>query len=300
DPYRVDQLMFARSTDYGATFEPPVILDTVPAKGAGGSEMQNPTIRVSGINVYVAWSAMHDAESDVFFRVSNDNGSTFGDTVNLSNNSGNSWLLGMHTSGNNIFILWLDSTWGFSDLYFRASVDSGASFGSTINISNNLGNVAQATWSVNEDYVHVLWMNDGAEYGRYADHEIFYTRSPPVSSLPVSNSLDVSIDLMPSSDQNLIDCSTNKGLVKVLILGEEDFDASTVDVSTVDLEGILVQKNKIRIKDFDSDGDLDALIKFRKAHLCEYINLSIQSVGITLYGRTNDGQQFKGTDSILG
>jgi len=114
---------------------------------------------------------------------------------------------------------------------------------------------------------------------------------------PSSGVEDVTIDIQPRSSDNTVDCDSLKGKVKVGILTDGDFDAQTVDVSTLDLEGI--EANKINFKDLDHDGDTDALVKFKKSYICELTNsLSTDSISFRLYGQTADGGQFVGTDSI--
>ncbi len=108
---------------------------------------------------------------------------------------------------------------------------------------------------------------------------------------------DVRIDIKPNSSSNTIDCDTKKGKVSVGIFTEGDFDAQTVDVSSVELEGITA--NKFKLKDLDADGDIDAVLKFKKALICEVgTSLSAQSVTLQLFGQTTNGKQFEGTDQI--
>ena len=108
---------------------------------------------------------------------------------------------------------------------------------------------------------------------------------------------EVGIDIQPRNSDNTVDCDSLKGKVKVGILTDGGFDAQTVDVSTIDLEG--VDASKINFKDLDHDGDTDALVKFKKSSICELTNnLSTESISFRLYGQTADGGQFVGTDSI--
>ena len=43
-------------------------------------------------------------------------------------------------SGNNVYVVWSDSTTGNADIFFKRSTDGGATFSSpSINLSNNAG-----------------------------------------------------------------------------------------------------------------------------------------------------------------
>jgi hypothetical protein len=84
---------------------------------------------------------------DIFFNRSTDEGASFYGTENLSNNGGESGQPEITASGNNLYVVWNDdagiptrdcgTTADNCDVFFRASNDKGASFSSTINLSNN-------------------------------------------------------------------------------------------------------------------------------------------------------------------
>jgi hypothetical protein len=70
-----------------------------------------PKIAAFGDNVYVVWadnSGGKDGNGDVFFSSSKDNGTSFDEPTNLSNNNGNSTNPEITTSGNNVYVLWSD------------------------------------------------------------------------------------------------------------------------------------------------------------------------------------------------
>jgi BNR repeat-like domain len=73
------RIAYTRSTDGGATFTDPVNLDT------DNADSYEPAIAASGNNVYVVWSDLERASSEVLYRNSRDAGEKFGSTINLSN-----------------------------------------------------------------------------------------------------------------------------------------------------------------------------------------------------------------------
>ena len=100
--------------------------------------------------------------------------------------------------------------------------------------------------------------------------------------------------------------------------GTPQFDASTVDVSTVTWAGAHVAQRTngayfSTLEDADGDGDLDLVLHFRLAEtdlLDVYEDLLRedledgtldsyrQSVDIALEGLTNDGNAFRGSDTL--
>ena len=73
-----NEILFKRSTDGGTTFsDTPINLSNSP--GDSG----RPQIAVSGSNVYVVWEDR--TTKDIYFTTSTDNGISFGNILNLSN-----------------------------------------------------------------------------------------------------------------------------------------------------------------------------------------------------------------------
>jgi hypothetical protein len=71
--------------------------------------------------------------------VSNDGGQTFDTPKNLSSNIGQSQNPEIAVSGNNVYIVWQDNTPGNFETFFSKSTDTGETFSSPINLSNNSG-----------------------------------------------------------------------------------------------------------------------------------------------------------------
>jgi len=83
-----------------------------------------------------------------------------------------------------------------------------------------------------------------------------------------------------------------KGTVPVAILTTDDFDATTVDPTTVRFAGAPAIKRTM--EDVDSDGDMDMLLHFNTQDL----NLDENSTEARLTGMTDDGIEIVGTDSV--
>ena len=93
-------------------------------------------IAASGKNVYVTWSDTTPGNNDIFFAASNNNGTSFGTSINISNNAGFSFNAKITTSDSNVYVTWTDDTSGNRDIFI---ITSAQPFGTPVNISNNSG-----------------------------------------------------------------------------------------------------------------------------------------------------------------
>jgi hypothetical protein len=122
--------------------------------------------------------------------------------------------------------------------------------------------------------------------------------------------LEASIDIMPDSDRNPINLA-NRGVIPISILTTDDFDASTVNVGTVEFAGATAFHSAL--EDVDDDGDLDLVLQFRTQEtdlLDRYrdrvmadladgdLDSSRQELEVSLTGKTLDGEGFQGTDTV--
>lgn len=113
--------------------------------------------------------------------------------------------------------------------------------------------------------------------------------------------IEVAIDIKPGSDPNSINCNNDNLTISVAILTTDDFDATTVDHTTVEFEGAtetrIDKKTGIARRseeDVDNDGDMDLVLHFKNGET----NLDCSSTSGTLTGQTFDGQAIQGTDAV--
>ena len=102
-------------------------------------------LSASGDKVFVSWVSNKTGNFEVMFRLSNDNGKTFTDKINLSNTT-DSDSLDPHiaANGENLYVSWHDNKTGNWDTYLKTSKDGGQTFGNTIRI-NGTGTMPQPT-----------------------------------------------------------------------------------------------------------------------------------------------------------
>src|ERR671933_83436 len=80
------------------------------------------------------------------------------ENTNLSNDSGRSTDPRISVSGNNVYVVWSDTTTGNGDIYFKASTDNGTTFSSRKNLSNKTGVSSSAKIATSgKSNVYVVW-----------------------------------------------------------------------------------------------------------------------------------------------
>jgi hypothetical protein len=178
-----DDIYFTKSSDGGASFGKIINLSNDPG------DSYNPHLAIDGKNVYVVWvdgTPGPYGNPDILFRRSTNGGTTFDATVNISDNPGFSTEPELALSGNNVYVVWRDNTPGNEEIFFKRSINNGASFGSLVYVSDNSTkpiNSVRPQISANANNVYLVWskgnfdeghsnvlfkrsINNGASFGR--------------------------------------------------------------------------------------------------------------------------------------
>ena len=184
-------IYFKKSTDGGVMFGKAFNI----SNNSGLSV--HPQIVVAGSNVYIAWTDDTSFNKDIFFRMSSDEGGSFGRTVKLSDNSGESYNQEISAYANNVYVVWenkyyyynntnhikgtgstnvannninnsstshVDDSYGANNnngrILFKASTDGGNSFKDTKIITTNSGRTAESYPKIaasDNNNVYVAW-----------------------------------------------------------------------------------------------------------------------------------------------
>ena len=150
-------IFMKNSFDNGTSFGSPVNL----SNNSGFSE--HPQIAAYDNNVYAIWADDTTGNREVLFIRSEDNGTSFGNIKNLSNNTSDSFNQEIAVFGDHLYVVWLDQDEGDkTKILLRASDDGGATFGRTVNISNDTSpETFPKVGSIQRQRIHSL------EYGRW-------------------------------------------------------------------------------------------------------------------------------------
>ncbi len=131
----------------------------------------------------------------------------------------------------------------------------------------------------------------------------FQASNPVLYELKVydCNAIIVAIDIKPGSWPNAIQCDAEREVIAVAILTTPDFDALTVDHTSVQFEGAsethVVKKTgepQRHETDVDLDGDMDLVFHFRLGAT----DLDCSATEGMLTGETYDGALIEGTDAV--
>jgi hypothetical protein len=126
-------IYFKRSVDNGTTFGSTENLSNNPGNSTDSR------IGVSENNVYLVWTDDTTGNGDIYFKRSVDNGTTFGETENLSaNNSSPSSGAQISAIGNNVYVVWQDMVSGNNEIYYRHSNNTGERFRGVSELSKTL------------------------------------------------------------------------------------------------------------------------------------------------------------------
>jgi hypothetical protein len=100
----------------------------------------HPQVAAYDEKVHVAWIDDSLGNNEILLARSIDNGSTFGEAINLSNTANtNSRNLELSAFDNNVYAVWLDEDeQGNGIILFKASNDGGETFGNPITIARNV------------------------------------------------------------------------------------------------------------------------------------------------------------------
>ena len=182
--------------------------DIINLSNNPNSQSSLPTIALLNNDVYTLWADGPFNNGEVYYRNSDDGGVSFGDIINLSNDTGDSIRPKIVTSDSNVFIIWQNRA-TVDNVFFKRSIDGGVSFSDTINLSNSQGNSTNPEFSVNNSSsVYTVWQNQA---GNNKTHDIFLKRSDGAS---FGNIINLSNNTGYSTDPDI--ASTNDGSTYVV------------------------------------------------------------------------------------
>jgi len=115
-----------------------------------------PAIAVDGSNIYVVWEDDTPGNREIYFKKSIDEGVTWSPNKRLTNNAGDSSYAAIAVDGSNIYVVWSDDISGNYEIYFKKSIDGGATWSTNkrLTYTGYLPAIA-----VDGSNVYVVWNN---------------------------------------------------------------------------------------------------------------------------------------------
>jgi hypothetical protein len=163
-PFQPNPLQYSIVSESGDNNSAPVVFENATNLTNNPMDSVYGQVAAWSNNVYMLWQ---DSVSpgytnyDIFIKSSNDNGTTFGSPINLSDNSGFSEHPQIAAYNNNVYTIWADDTSGNREVLFTRSEDNGMSFDKIKNLSNNTSDSFNQEIAVFGDNVYIVWLDQG-------------------------------------------------------------------------------------------------------------------------------------------
>lgn len=160
------EIYYKRSTNSGASWGTDVRLTNNIAQSWYVS------LSASGSYLYTAWQDNRDANYEIYFKRSTDDGLTWGADTRMTNNTGTSWYASIGSAGSLAHIVWEESRDGNYEIYYKRSTDNGLTWGTDTRLTNQISSSQKPSLSVSGSNLHIVW-----EEARDGNIEIYYKRS---------------------------------------------------------------------------------------------------------------------------
>ena len=151
-------IFLKKSTDYGNTFEPTIMLSdkNMLCNSVTGLQATGPYVYV----FFNCYSSLFQ-EGSIVFRASHDNATSFGKPIVISQGKGiySNIFLSTAAMGKNIYVV-SEADYNISnsdDLLYRKSTDAGDTFSQAVILSNNKNSHVTPQVVLNKNYVYVIW-----------------------------------------------------------------------------------------------------------------------------------------------
>jgi hypothetical protein len=149
--------IFAKaSSDSGAIFGQAVNL----SNNSGDAIL--PRVSAFGNNEYVLWMQGRFNQGEILFKKSSDNGTTFGQTIRLTNDDGTSSNPLLFVDDKYVYSVWISNETNKANAYLRTSLDDGATFENVKNLSQGTFGVSNPAISGNMSSIYVVWEEENA------------------------------------------------------------------------------------------------------------------------------------------
>jgi hypothetical protein len=162
----IPSIFYKRSSDNGQTWgvDWPMAYDS--------STQICPAITGCSSYVHVVWSDYREGNSEIYYRRSSNNGSSWMSHINLTNTAASQHRPSISVSGASVHVVWYDNQNGDYDIYHLRSINNGITWGSISCLTNNSSDQSFPKICVRNDIVHVVWQDN-----RNGNSDIYYLRS---------------------------------------------------------------------------------------------------------------------------
>jgi Neuraminidase (sialidase) len=162
-----DEIYYKRSADRGVTWGPDTRLTNDTA------ESLSTAIPVNGHIVHIVWFDKRDANYELYYKRSDDAGTTWGPDLRLTDAPGGSVYPAITVEGQAVHVAWQDERDGNDgEIYYKHSQDGGVNWSPDDRLTNDPDYSGIPSVVAKDNVVHIAW-----EDYRHQNGDIFYKRS---------------------------------------------------------------------------------------------------------------------------
>ncbi len=148
------EIYYKRSLDEGVTWGNDIRLTL------DGNSSVSPTIAATNSYVYIFWSDDRDGNSEIYFKLSTDNGISWSADTRLTFDSAGSQVPSVSSMGSVIHIVWIDGRDGNNEIYYKRSIDNGLSWSNDESLTLSSEVKDYQSIALSDSTVHAVWTNN--------------------------------------------------------------------------------------------------------------------------------------------
>jgi len=161
------QIFFRKSADGGATWQAATQLTNC------AEDCFLPAIAASGQNIYVVWVRNRAGNYEIYLMKSADGGATWQTAKRLTNTAGSSNYPCIALSDTHVYVAWNDDTPGVNEIYFKRSIDGGATWQKAKRLTYTTGDSEQPAMAISGSNVYLVWHDNATD-----QFEVYFRKSP--------------------------------------------------------------------------------------------------------------------------
>ncbi|NUN08481.1 MAG: exo-alpha-sialidase [Ignavibacteriaceae bacterium] len=171
----IPEIYYIRSSNHGTDWTSPVNLSNTPLATSYGAQ-----ITYSYGHLYCTWiESPQPATSDIYFSGSSDNGATWSQPVNITNNGRYKRSIDLLDHGNSgIFIAWDEMNEALAfDVFLAKSFDTGNTWSEPVNVTNTSGDSRTPSLDLFGEHLYLVWSDNTLSPPQSPVPDIFFKRS---------------------------------------------------------------------------------------------------------------------------